>query len=232
MTDQRNALVIWGSTGRRLQFSMQDLRMPESLRDNPHFHFYERQWGTVASFWFNRILKESSLQHLAVEDIVGLIQEDISKRWKRRRDEQSIYKKRKRLLQGSGSAGAPSSSVLLTNFATLSGYQSAAVAEQRDLVTAVVERVECITKERVQSWRVLVDDASEQQFSKAARVESTAATPEEQANSSAEVTSDFDDRVAVALELSSKEKAATAIAHLHGSRFDGRRVLCQFWSEP
>lgn len=40
----------------------------------------------------------------------------------------------------------------------------------------------------------------------------------------------FDDRVAVVCVLSSAEKAATVIATLHGSKFDGRPVLCRFWT--
>lgn len=231
MGDQGNSLVVWGSTGRRLQFSMQDLKMPASLHDNPHFHFYEKQWDAVASFWFNRVLKESALQHLSVEAIVELIREDISKRWERRRQEQSIYKKRKRLLQRSGPAGSPSAWVLLTNVTTLEGYHAATEMEQRDLVTALVGRVEDVAKDKVESWRVLVDDASEQPPTKSARVEGTATTSAENSGNDGDAAGDFDDRVAVVLKLSSKEKAATTIAHLHGSRFDDRRVLCRFWSE-
>ncbi|KAG5481781.1 hypothetical protein LSCM4_06856 [Leishmania orientalis] len=231
MSDHANSLVVWGSTGRRLQFSMQDLRMPESLKDHPHFHFFEKQWDAVASFWFNRVLKESALQHLPVEKIVDLIREDISKRWERRRKEQSISKKRKRLLQDSGAAGTPSASVLLTNVTTLEDHNAASEGEQRDWVAVLIERVEGVSKDKVQSWRVLVDDEAEQQPAKAPRAECTDSTPGEQPDSVTEAAADFDDRVAVVLTLSNKEKAATAIAHLHGSKLDSRRVVCRFWSE-
>ncbi|KAG5481462.1 hypothetical protein LSCM1_05471 [Leishmania martiniquensis] len=230
MSDQVDSLVVWGSTGRRLQFSIQDLRMPENLRDQPHFHFYEKQWGAVASFWFNRVLKESSLQHLTVEHIVELIREDISKRWERRRKEQSIHKKRKRLLHDGGPAGTPSAFVLLTNVTTLEDYNAASEMEQRDLVAALVERVEAVSKDKVKSWEVLVDDEPEQLSAKAVRVEGIRSTSGKQPDSVTDASADFDDRVAVVLNLSSKEKAATAIAHLHGSKFDNRRVLCRFWS--
>ncbi|KAG5508130.1 hypothetical protein JKF63_05382 [Porcisia hertigi] len=231
MADQGNALVVWGSTGRRLQFSIQDLKMPESLREAPNFHFYEKQWNTVASFWFNRVLKASALQSLSVEDIVNLIREDIEKRWDRRRQEQNIYKKRKRLLHSGGPAGDPSESVLLTNVTSFADYNAASESEQQNLVAALVERVQDCAKDKVSSWRVLLDDTAEPRLAKAARVEADPTTPGEHPSHAPDATPDFDDRVAVILSLSNKEKAATVIAHLHGSKFDNRRVLCRFWNE-
>ncbi|GET87539.1 hypothetical protein, conserved [Leishmania tarentolae] len=232
MADQTNSLVVWGSTGRRLQFSTQDLKMPERLRDHPHIHFYEKQWESVASFWFNRVLKETALQHLSVEAIVELIYEDISKRWERRRQEQNIYKKRKRLLQGTGTAGKPSECVLVTNLTTLKGYLASTEMDQKGLITEVVKRIEDVAKTKVESWHVLIDDASEEERSaKSARVEGVTDASGEHPDNAADASGDFDDGVAVVLRLSSKEKAATTIAHLHGSRFDGRRVLCRFWNE-
>ncbi|KAL7703189.1 hypothetical protein N2W54_000554 [Lotmaria passim] len=238
MAEPGNALVVWGSTGRRLQFSMQDLKMPESLRDDPHYHFYEKQWDQVAGFWFNRVLKESSLQHLDVGQIVELIRTDIAKRWERRRQEQSIHKKRKRLLQGHGAAGSPSNSILLTNVVALDDYKVATEVEKKALAQAVVERVEQVARDTVSSSNVLVDDttpnadASEREpVSKKSRLESGKAGEDLATAAAADADSDavFDDRVAVVCTLTSKEKAALAIAHLHHSKFDGRRVLCRFW---
>lgn len=230
MADEGNALVVWGSTGRRLQFSVQDLKMPEHLRSDPHFHFYEKQWDAVASFWFNRVLKEAPLQHLPVEDIVERIRDDIAKRWERRRTEQNIHKKRKRLLQGGTPAGTPAPAVLLTNVIALDAYEAASPAAQRELAAAVVERVAAVAKDPVTAWHVLVDDAAEEAPpTKAARAEQAKVEETRAGPSSA---GPFDDRVAVVCTLSSSEKAATAVAHLHGSTFDGRRVLCRFWQAP
>ncbi|KAK7198952.1 hypothetical protein NESM_000862600 [Novymonas esmeraldas] len=236
MADHGDALVVWGSTGRRLQFSIQDLKMPDDLRTDPHFHFYERQWDSVANFWFTRVLKEAALQHLAVEEIVTRIRDDIAKRWERRRQEQGIHKKRKRLLQGNSPAGAPTASVLVTNVMPLAVYCAATEAEQRDLVTAVVERVEAVAKDTVASWRLLVDDAAEEPPAKTVRGDgATAAAAQPSPREGVDgptAEANFDDRVALVLTLSSAERAATAIVHLHGSRLDGRQVLCRFLHEP
>jgi hypothetical protein len=243
MADNANALVVWGSTGRRLQFSMQDLKMPESLRGDPHFHFYSKQWDAVAGYWFNRVLKESPLQHLEVERIVELIQQDIAKRWERRRQEQSLHKKRKRLLKGNTPAGSPSRSVLLTNVVGLDEYTASTAEEKDELMKAVVTRVEGVAKDTVSACNVLVDDTAppvtEGTGEPAAKrtcteegghdVAANTATAADAAETLGQPT--FDDRVAVVCALSSKEKAALVIAQLHGSRFDGRSVLCRFWVE-
>lgn len=242
MADEGNALVVWGSTGRRLQFSMQDLKMPESLRSDPHYHFYEKQWDAVASFWFNRVLKESTLQHLEVDRIVELIQQDIAKRWTKRRQEQSLHKKRKRLLQGNGPAGAPSNALLLTNVVPLEIYAASSDEEKKGLVQAVVHRVEAVAKESVTSLDVLVDNApltpaTTAEEPAAKKLKSEDAEGKEPVDREGEAPTAakadnavFDDRVAIICTLSSKEKAALTIAHLHGSRFDGRSVLCRFWA--
>ncbi|KPI83288.1 hypothetical protein ABL78_7685 [Leptomonas seymouri] len=237
MDAQSNALVVWGSTGCRLQFSLQDLKMPDSLLEDPHFHFYEKQWDAVAGFWFHRVLKDSSLQHLEVDRIVELIRADIAKRWETRRQEQSLHKKRKRLLQGKGRAGTPSNTILLTNMVTLDTFAGLTENEKKELLRAVVERIEDASKDMVSSWDVLVDDAAEPAEASLGGEPDIKRSKDEQRNggSSSETPIKkvpdpaFDDRVAVICTLSSKEKAALAIAHLHGSQCDGRAVLCRFW---
>ncbi|KPA73120.1 hypothetical protein ABB37_10101 [Leptomonas pyrrhocoris] len=239
MTDHGSALVVWGSTGRRLQFSRQDLRMPADLRDSPHFHFYEKQWDAVAGFWFNRVLKESSLQHLTVDRIVELIREDIAKRWEKRRREQSLHKKCTRLLQGNGPAGAPVHTILLTNVVALDSYAASTEDEKKELLRAVVERVEFVSKDTVSSWKVLVDDAAARAEAseegapllKKSRSEGDNGEMSAEAPANGAPAAVFDDRVAVICALSSKAKAALAIAHLHGSKLDGRAVLCRFWGQ-
>lgn len=235
------SLVIWGSTGRRLQFSKQDLTMPAHIKALPNAAFYEKQWGAVSGFWFNRVLKETALQHMQVADIVRLIEKDIEKRWQARRAEQAIYKKKKRLLASTAESpvGAPSESILLTNVCSFTEYETDGTAEsRRELLAAITGRVEEVTADTVSDVRVLVDAGGdgggrqEEDDSPAAkqkvRTESTA-TPEAEAVEKREP-SHFDDRVAVVCRLSSKDKAASAIAHLHGSVFDGRTVVCRFWT--
>ncbi|RNF21429.1 uncharacterized protein Tco025E_03479 [Trypanosoma conorhini] len=248
-----SALVIWGSTGKRLQFTRQELQIPESVKGRPNHHFFEKQWDAVAGFWMNRVLKEVPLQHLAVEDIVRFIVSDIEKRWEQRKREKALYKKRKRLLESGNlnAAGAPSPHVLITNVVSLEAYrQLLAEGALQGLVTAVLEKVEEIAKEKVAQHTILVDDedgsrdARGDNAGKVQEKEKDAqgdggggdGAGEDQARSKkrprleqgADVP--FDDHVAFVCTFSSEAKAARVVSELHGSKFDSRAVLCRFYA--
>lgn len=193
----------------------------------PNHQFYEKQWETVAGFWFNRVLKERPLQHLAVADIVDFIQKDIEKRWQAKRAEQALYKRKKRLLAERGPAGPPSTSIVLTNVCDLATYEVMSDADKSAILKSVVQRTEELSKSKVHQIEVLKDEgpiSSSETSTKRARVE---ASPSDEPTPPP-----FDDRLAFVLTLDSKEKAALSIAQLHGSRFDGRSLVCMFWSWP
>lgn len=164
------ALVVWGSTGRRLNFTKEDLAMPERLRQLPNAHFYEKQWDTVAGFWFNRVLKESALQHMSIDQVVSSIEADIGKRWQKRKADSNLHKRRKRLLQPGGPAGNPSNRVLVTNVVSLeqylgsddrSGSGGEAGPAREELLQALLEHVERIAEEKPAGAQVLVDAKDE-----------------------------------------------------------------------
>lgn len=214
--------------------------MPAHLKDLAHYHFYEKQWDSVANFWMNRVLKETPLQHLTVEDVIDLIEKDIEKRWKARRSGQSLYKKRKRLLGPDEPAGTPSCCVLLTNVIKLSDYEQSSEEDKKEFLTSIVTYVEAKAKETSSNIRVLLssDDVGNSREgsgsdTKKSKMENTT-NPEEAAATQEKVASDpseFDDHVAVVCTFSSKEKAATVIAQVHKSAFNGRIVVCRFGSE-
>lgn len=234
-----SSLVIYGSTGRRLQFSKQDLKMPDHVGKLPEAAFYEKQWEAVSGFWFNRVLRESALQQLEVADIIGLIEKDIEKRWQTRRAQSAMYKKKKRLLAAAGGpAGVPSSSILLTNVCALDEYKGGGTVESRPaLLAAIAGRVEAVAADVVTAAEVMVDTSgaapgeapAKRQRTEGDNPEASKAEEQDEVDRETAVAPPFDDRVAVVCTLSSKDKAAQAIASLHGSVFDGRKVICRFW---
>ncbi|KEG11925.1 hypothetical protein DQ04_02141030 [Trypanosoma grayi] len=235
-----SALVIWGSTGRRLQFTRQDLQMPDTVKARPNHHFFEKQWDAVAGFWMNRVLKEAALQHMSVSDVVQCIVHDIDKRWEQRKREKALYKRRKRLLDPSGTtaAGVPSQHVLLTNILSLDAYREHVAADTlEELVAAVLAKVEEVAREKVVHHTLLVDDEENTDISKdkenKGNDDSDKGMAEEPAKKrklegSGEAT--FDDHVALVCTFTSQEKAASVVAELHGSTFDSRAVLCRFYA--
>lgn len=241
-TSSHTALVVWGSTGRRVQFSLLDLKMPEHIKSYPNHRFYEQQWDSVSKFWYTRILKESALQNLTVSDIIQRVEGDIAKRWKRRRSEQATYKKSKRLLTGNHPAGSPSTGVLVTNVVGWSDYDRYEENDKKELMQAIVERVEDVTKSKAVSAHILVDEDDENARTRGCSADPIVPhmLPKRGVESSASHGSDdkaelelrFDDRVAVVCVLSSIQLAARAIAHIHRSKFDGRIVICRFAPMP
>ncbi|EPY30850.1 hypothetical protein STCU_03853 [Strigomonas culicis] len=210
--------------------------MPEYLKERANYHFYEKQWESVASFWMNRVLKEIPLQHLAVEDVINLIEEDIEKRWKAKRSDQSLYKKRKRLLGSDEPAGHPSRCVLLTNVIKLSDYVQSSEADKKEFLSSIVDYVEAKAKETSTDIRVLLSSDADMDNNEASekrkRIDTTGSDGVTRARGGgASDTNEFDDHLAVVCTLSSKEKAATVIAQVHKSVFNGRTVVCRFGFE-
>ncbi|AAZ12685.1 uncharacterized protein TEOVI_000862700 [Trypanosoma equiperdum] len=251
-----SALVIWGSTGRRLQFTRQDLRMPESVKERSNHNFFEKQWDAVAGFWMNRVVKETALQHATVDDIVRCIIKDIERRWEQRKREKALYKRRKRLLdpQGTPAFGVPSPHVLLTNFVSLQMYRHLSLSEGPldELLRAVLGKVEEVAKEKIINYQVLVDDGGDacgsgggggdrdgevdlEPVGKRLKMEERRApTNGEEESNGGEAKEEleppaFDDHVALVCTLSSKSSAANVVAELHGSVFDSRAIMCRFY---
>ncbi|RNC45140.1 hypothetical protein TcCL_NonESM05097, partial [Trypanosoma cruzi] len=238
------ALVIWGSTGKRLQFTRQDLQMPESVKERPNHHFFEKQWDSVAGFWMNRVLKEAALQQMTVQDIVQCIVSDIERRWEQRKKEKSLYKKRKRLLDSSNitAAGAPSPHVLITNIVSLEAYRQLVAEDSlQQFVTAVLEKVEEVAKEKVAHHAILVDDDDKSDTESPAKDKVKEKQGEDgdgtgpgkakkRARHEEGDSVSFDDHVAFVCTFSSEAKAARVVSELHGSTFDSRAVLCRFYA--
>ncbi|ORC87844.1 uncharacterized protein TM35_000202530 [Trypanosoma theileri] len=234
-----SALVIWGSTGKRLQFTRQELQMPESVKSKSNYHFFEKQWDTVAGFWMNRVLKEASLQHMTVENIVQCIVNDIERRWEQRKKEKTLYKKKKRLLdrQNITAAGMPSPHVLLTNFVSLNTYRELIATDKfQELVLSVIEKVEELAKEKVIRHTILVDDSegnnndnhnNNGNNSQVGTEKNEDQNKKRKLEEGSELT--FDDHVAIVCTLSSEVRAASVVAELHGSKFDSRVVMCRFY---
>nr|CCC91691.1 unnamed protein product [Trypanosoma congolense IL3000] len=238
-----SALVIWGSTGPRLQLTRQDLRMPESIKERQNYQFFLKQWDAVAGFWMNRVLKEAALQHATASDIVQCIVKDIERRWEQRRREKTLHKRRKRLLdpQGAPVYGVPSPHILLTNFVSLVTYRKLVAdgGSLKELIQALLSKVEQLAKEKVLEHQVLVDESGVDEISDGGGCASGAVTKKfkaEEGTTSAEgreegtvATPAFDDHVALVCTLSSKFSAASAVAGLHGSTFDSRAIMCRFY---
>ncbi|CCW70822.1 unnamed protein product [Phytomonas sp. Hart1] len=220
-----SALVIWSSAGRRLQFSRKDLSMPKHIQTFPNYDFFRKQWDKVSGFWFNRVLKEASLQRIQVSDIVALIEKDIAHRWEQRKMEKTLYKKKRRLLSENGPAGRPSTHILITNICSLPSFSSSSDDDKHELVKNILKQVETACKGVVQDVKVLIDDDGS---SKIDNYTKKKAAIEEEGNREP-VTKEFDDHVAVVCTLESKEKAALVVATLHGARFDGHTVVCCFY---
>lgn len=227
--DSGSALVVYGSTGRRVQLSKQDLSLPDSVRGRNNFGFFEKQWEAVAAFWFNRVLKDTSLQHKTREEVVELIVEDIEKRWQKRKADSLLHKKRRRLLAKDGPAGVPSAQLLLTNMCSLSQYESYTEEEREEFLKAILDRVQACANSKVSSFQVLCDSSPPESERRIEGGEQSSPAPtEEGGNDSSET---FDDRVAFTCEVESEAAAATAIARLHGAKLNGRPLLCRFWSD-
>ncbi|CCW65676.1 unnamed protein product [Phytomonas sp. EM1] len=223
-TSGSGALVVWSSAGRRLQFSRQDLSMPEHIHKLPKCDFFKKQWDKVADFWFNRVLKETALQRMQVSDIVASIEKDIERRWQHRKAEKALYKKKKRLLVRDGPAGRPSTKILITNICSLTSFLSSSEMDKHELVKNILKQVETVCKGIVHDVQILIDDNSSSKLDETA-MKRMAVEGEGKREA---VEKEFDDHVAIVCTLESKEKAALAIANLHGARFDGRTVVCCF----
>lgn len=234
MSNADAALVIWGTTGRRIQFTKQDLQMPARLKDHPHFNFFERQWDAVAGFWFNRVLKETSLQSSSIDEIISAIEKDIDSRWQRRRSGQALHKKRKRLLQPDGPAGDPSTNILISNILPHDRPGDAESDDGTALLELIKKRIEEGSKSTVQRLSFVRNPAVsvpkgfpppgeevDNPPSKVARADAAATPPTENELTKAETCS-------VLAVLSSKESAAAAIALLHGSIFNQHPISCRF----
>lgn len=226
MKSSSNALVVHGNTGRAVQITIQDLQMPDRLNEKRNASFFAKQWSTVANFWYNRVLKESSLQQKSVSEIVQLIEKDIENRWEKRKLASTLRKKRQRILS-SGSAGTPSNCILLTNVCPLDEYNNMNEEEKKKLKDILLEKIESITSSHVPEGEVVID-FEDSMSSKAHEKRIKTETGESTHNSS--LNNEFDDRIAFVFSVQNQELAADAIAQLHGARLNQRRILCRFWN--
>lgn len=220
------ALVLYGSAGRRVQITVQDLTMPEHLETKSNAAFIRKQWNSVASFWYNRVLKEKGLQNKSKEDILQIIESDIDKRWKKRKMESTLHKKRRRLLADEGPAGSPSQSILLTNVCDLNEYKKLSDSDKNELLGAIMKKIQSFASSSVTNAEIMIDETPSPQKIKK---ESDGSSVEACSTEKASVSTSFDDRVAFTCRFENNVEAANAIIHLHGAVFNGRPLLCRFW---
>jgi hypothetical protein len=140
------SLVVFGSTGCHVTFTKSDLKMPPfaQLREGhgeAAAHFVQKQWATLCSFWMNRVLKETKLQHLSIDEVIGKILDEALHRYQKKKEEQQLHKKRKRLLENTDpekGAGIPTRNVLIVNVVDLKTYLKDKPASDA-LIDAVLE---------------------------------------------------------------------------------------------
>jgi hypothetical protein len=122
------SLVVFGSGGRHISFTKSDLKLPSHLVEqhgDAAAHFVTKQWPTMCTFWMNRVLKDSKLHHLSVDDVIQRILDEALSRFHKKKEEQQLHKKRKRLLENTEEdkgAGIPQRNVLIVNFVDLKTY--------------------------------------------------------------------------------------------------------------
>lgn len=226
-TGDGNALVVYGSTGRRVFFTKDDLVMPESMKLRAEGSpWFAKQWDSVAQFWIHRILNESKLQHLTIPEVVARIAETVTKRWEHRKSEKKVHKKQKRLLEQAATMdnpamGLPSRFVLVTNFCTLEEYHDP--TKREDILCSILDRIG--KHGQPVQMRQLVDDTPLTQKEDAAEPDAKKQRVEQSQQPSAP---EFDDRVALLYEFASENEAAKVIAKLHGQSSAGRQMMCKF----
>lgn len=122
------SLVVFGSGGRHVSFTKSDLKLPSTVAEQhgeAAHHFVHKQWATLCTYWMNRVLKDSKLHSLSVDDVIQRILADALSRFQRKKEEQQLHKKRKRLLENTEEdkgAGIPQRNVLIVNFVDLRTY--------------------------------------------------------------------------------------------------------------
>eukprot|EP00796_Vickermania_ingenoplastis_P011246 gene11246-7814_t len=215
------ALVIYGNTGRRVQITVRDLQMPEHVQLKKNAAFFAKQWDAVASFWYNRLLKESKLQKETKENLISLIEEDIERRWAKKKRESAINKKKKRIMVSDGPAGTPSSSILLTNVCPLEEFENMQDHEREELLTTLRSKIKTIIASEIIHSEVLIDNP-QCPDSQRLKKETESKSPSESSESKEKA---FDDRIAFTFELENASAAATAIAHLHGTQLNQRSLI-------
>lgn len=226
MKSSTNALVIYGSSGRTVQISLQDLKMPDHVKKRKNSSFFEKQWSTVAAFWYNRVQKEFLLQQKSISDIVQLIENDIERRWEKRKLESTLHKRSRRLLSKE-SAGPPTKSILLTNVCSFSEYSDMSEELKKKLTTILQEKVQALASCDVLETKIFIDPTNS--ISTEPHEKKKKSDTEEIIDSFAPE-NEFDDSIAFVFSVKSKELAAKAIVQLHGERINDRHVLCRFWN--
>lgn len=239
-----SSLVVFGSTGRHISFTKQDLVMPpldhfKTTYGEAAAHYAEKQWPSLATFWMTRVLKDSKLHSLTAADVVVKMEADVMHRFRARKEEQHLHKKRKRLLENTDpekGAGVPSPSVLITNFIDLKTYQSDAAYGDTTIEMLIAECKDLASAKRYVKHELLIDaegQLPQQPEVTAASVPSDDSEPLMSRGAKTEAASDaavvFDDRVALLVTFDSDVSAATVVAKLHGRLLEGRRVLCRFF---
>lgn len=217
--ESSDALVIYGSTGRRVQITPEDLQMPEHIKQYSNAPFFAKQWPAVSSFWYNRILKETSLQKKTKKDILMLIEEDIKKRWSRKKSSSAIHKRQKRLLSSSGGAGTPSDTVCVSNFCAISEYKTMTEEEKENLRQIIHRKVHTLVPDALEGKIVVVDELTHPPLKKVK-------TDEVELSQGS-----LGPSALYLCQLKTKELAAKVIAHLHGSEVNNFTVVCRFWNE-
>lgn len=94
-------LVVFGSTGRTLLFSPEELVMPERFADRP---WCVKQWEAMRPIWMRRVLSERRLQQLGVGEIIDEMATTLDRRWQQRKDAKKAHNKQRRGKDDAGTA--------------------------------------------------------------------------------------------------------------------------------
>jgi hypothetical protein len=245
------ALVVWTSAGARMLFRKEDLVMPESLKSHKDLRFFEKQWPTVCGFWITRVHKEERLQELSIPQLIQRVVDDIQRRLDKKKQEKQLHNRKKRLLQGKGGAaashGTPSEHILLTNIISLEAYLQEGSEGQTNLISEVVAEVARVAKVPLPLESQVLIDNNTSPCSTSDHAAGTSACDdgdletappplkaprhEQEDPPGPSAAPIFDDRLAVVVRLPTVDAAASAVAAMSGNSFDGRRVVCHFYSK-
>lgn len=82
------SLVVYGSTGRQVMLTAEDLTLPEEFKGTP---WLEKQWDALRAIWITRVLHEAKLQKMTAPEIVQHMTDQLRTRWQQRKAEKQKY---------------------------------------------------------------------------------------------------------------------------------------------
>ena len=206
------ALVAWGSTGRRLLFSPDDLSFPVSLSAHENAPWLRKQWAATKQYWIHRVSNESKLQSLSLPELLEKMEQSVLSRLETKKKASKWNKKKKRISKAAvehGCVGGANNVVKLTNFIALDQFRDEEDGGE-ELMKTLVERM--FTYGTISSVKLLIDE----QPSSSAKVRRTEAV---------ESTVVEDQRVSLLISFQD-ESAAIAATRINGVEFDERKLIC------